>query len=69
MTVDGRGFSSAPAATTFKFGSVKSKSVSCESSTTCTVLAPAGAAGAVDVTATVNKALSATTPADRFTYE
>jgi alpha-tubulin suppressor-like RCC1 family protein len=69
VTVSGRGFAVGSTATTFKFGKTKSKSVSCVSDTTCTVLAPAHEAGSVDVTATVNKAAGlANSPADLFTY-
>jgi alpha-tubulin suppressor-like RCC1 family protein len=69
VTVTGNGFALGSAATAFKFGTVKAKSVSCTSSTTCVVAAPAHAAGAVDVNATVNKAASAiNAPGDVFTY-
>ena len=65
----GSGFALGSTATAFKFGSVKAKSVSCSSSTTCVVSAPAQGAGTVDVKATDNKAVSAVNaPADRFTY-
>ena len=69
VTVTGSGFAPGSTATTFKFGAVKAKSVSCTSSTTCVVSAPAQGAGAVDVVATVNGASSViNAPGDRFTY-
>jgi alpha-tubulin suppressor-like RCC1 family protein len=67
ITVTGAGF--VPGSTSFKFGSAPSKSVSCLSSTECTVIAPAHPAGTVDVIATVNKVSSLhNPPADQFTY-
>jgi alpha-tubulin suppressor-like RCC1 family protein len=69
VTVTGQGFALGSAATAFKFGTVKAKSVSCTSSTTCVVTAPPHAAGTVDVVATVNKAsTTVNAPADQFTY-
>jgi alpha-tubulin suppressor-like RCC1 family protein len=69
VTVSGSGFALGATATMFKFGKVKAQAVSCTTSTTCTMLAPAQAAGTVAVTATVNKASSpATSPGARFTY-
>ena len=59
----------APGATAFKFGKGKAAAVSCESTTSCTMKAPAGTAGTVNVTATVNKATSpVNAPADAYTY-
>jgi hypothetical protein len=68
VTVVGTGFSTAAKATTVKFGTAKAATVSCSSSTQCTVAAPAHAAATVDVTVTVNKVTSAKTTADRYTY-
>jgi alpha-tubulin suppressor-like RCC1 family protein len=69
VTVTGRGFAPGGTATSFKFGTVKAKSVSCTSSTTCVVTAPAHAAGTVDVIPTVDKVkASANAPADQFSY-
>jgi hypothetical protein len=69
VTVTGTGFALGTTATTFKFGSVKSKSVNCASSTGCTVIAPPHAAGTVDVKATVNAITSPKSSAtDQFTY-
>jgi len=69
VTVEGRGFALGASATIFKFGSRKSTSVNCTSTTTCTVISPAGAVGTVDVKATVNKVSSVkNAPADQFTY-
>jgi hypothetical protein len=68
VTVTGSGFLPGSSATIFKFGTTKAASVSCSSSTTCTVLTPAHAAGTVDVKATVNALASAKTVGDRFTF-
>jgi hypothetical protein len=68
VTVTGSGFALGSTATSFMFGKVKSKSVNCTSATSCTVSTPAGAAGTVDVKATVNKAISTVNPGDHFTY-
>jgi alpha-tubulin suppressor-like RCC1 family protein len=67
VTVTGSGFAGG---TVFKFGSAAAKSVVCTSSTSCTMLTPAHAAGKVAVKATVNKVTSPA-PAgagDHFTY-
>lgn len=69
VTVTGSGFAVGSTATTFKFGTTKAKSAQCESSTTCVVIAPAHAAGAVDVVPIVNKTPGAiNAPSDQFTY-
>ena len=69
VTVIGSGFVPGATLTTFEFGKTKAKAVSCASSTTCTVSAPAQGAGTVAVTATVNKASSPSDPpGDQFTY-
>jgi alpha-tubulin suppressor-like RCC1 family protein len=69
VTVTGSGFALGSSATSFKFGTVKAKAVSCTSTTTCQVTTPTHAAGTVDVVATANKAASApNAPADQFTY-
>jgi hypothetical protein len=68
VTVSGSSFAVAAGATSFKFGKVKATSVSCASSSVCTMTVPAQAAGTVNVVATVNKANSAINPGDTFTY-
>jgi alpha-tubulin suppressor-like RCC1 family protein len=69
VTVTGVGFATGETGTTISFGTTRGKSVNCASSTECTVLAPAHAAGTVDVTALVNKVTSLKDPpADQFTY-
>ena len=68
VTVTGTGFGVAAKATIFKFGKANGTSVNCTSTTQCTVVSPANAAGKVDVKATVNKAISPKSPADQFTY-
>ncbi len=69
VTVTGAGFALGATATTFKFGTRKATGVSCSSSTTCTMTSPSGAAGTINVTATVAKETSpANPPGDDFTY-
>jgi hypothetical protein len=69
VTVTGAGFAPGTTETKFSFGTTKAKSVSCASSTECTMLAPAHAAGTVEVLATVNKVSSLKQPpGDNFTY-
>jgi hypothetical protein len=68
LTVTGSGFALGSSATVFKFGKPKATSVNCTSSTECTVVAPAHAAGAVDVKATVNKLSSPKAAGDQYTY-
>jgi alpha-tubulin suppressor-like RCC1 family protein len=68
VTITGAGF--AVGATQFKFASANSKSVQCASSTSCTVLVPAGkVAGVVHVIATASKVKSSAGEGDRYTYE
>ncbi len=70
VTITGAGFAPGMGATAFKFGSKSATEVDCASETSCTVVAPANKAGAVDVTAAVGKAKSAKSPpGDQFTYE
>jgi hypothetical protein len=69
VTVTGAGFAPGTTGTKFTFGTTKATSVNCSSSTECTMLAPAHAAGTVEITATVNKVLSLKQPpGDNFTY-
>jgi hypothetical protein len=68
VTVTGAGFALGTTATTIKFGTVKSTSVNCVSETSCTAVAPAHAAGTVDVRATVSGLSSPKNAGDRFTY-
>jgi alpha-tubulin suppressor-like RCC1 family protein len=69
VTITGAGFALGTTATAFRFGITKATSVNCTSTTTCTAVAPAHAAGIVDVTATVSKIVSPKTPpGDQFTY-
>jgi alpha-tubulin suppressor-like RCC1 family protein len=69
VTVTGTGFALGSKATVFKFATSKATSVNCTSSTTCTMLSPAHAAGTVDIKATVNKTTSPVGAADKFTYQ
>jgi hypothetical protein len=68
LTVSGTGFALGETATIFRFGSTKATSVNCTSTTTCTIVSPAHAAGTVGVNATANKVSSAKVPAARFTF-
>jgi alpha-tubulin suppressor-like RCC1 family protein len=69
VIVKGTGFVPGTSGTKFSFGSTKSTSVSCASSTECTVLTPAHEAGTVEVVAIVNKVSSLKEPSgDDFTY-
>jgi hypothetical protein len=69
VIVNGSGFAVEAGATKFKFGKKAASTVSCASSTSCTMLAPAGTAGTVDVTAQVNGVKSPVAePGDEFTY-
>jgi alpha-tubulin suppressor-like RCC1 family protein len=69
VTVTGVGFIPGTTVTSFKFGKKKATAVECSSSTSCTMLAPAQAAGTVDIIATVGKLKSAANPAgDHFSY-
>ena len=70
VTVTGAGFAVGTGLTKIRFGKGTSKSVLCESSSTCTVLVPAAKAlGTVDVLAQANKAKSTAVEGDRYTYE
>ncbi len=68
VTVTGTGFALGSSATTFDFGKAKATSIECTSSTSCTMVAPAQAAGTVNVTAKVNNVKSPIAPGDEFTY-
>jgi hypothetical protein len=69
VTVTGSGFALGASATIFKFGTAKATGVNCTSSTACTVIASAHAAGTVEVKATVNKIASGKEPpGNQFTY-
>ena len=68
VTVTGSGFSVGSTGTSFKFATRKASTVNCVSSTSCTLITPAGVPGTVDVTALVNKTTSLTSPSDQFTY-
>jgi alpha-tubulin suppressor-like RCC1 family protein len=69
VTITGAGFATAPAATSFKFGTKKATGVKCSSSSTCTAIAPAHPVGTVAVIASVGKAASSSNPpGDQFSY-
>jgi hypothetical protein len=69
VNVVGVGFATGNTGTKFKFATTVSKSVSCATSTECTVLVPAHEAATVEVKAVVNQVMSLPNPqgAD-FTY-
>lgn len=69
VTVTGIGFATAAKQSKFRFGGAKVKTVSCTSSTTCTVITPKGSPSTVDVSVEVAKATSAPSAGDRYTYE
>jgi alpha-tubulin suppressor-like RCC1 family protein len=69
VAVKGVGFGPGTTATTIKFAKVGGSALNCASSTECVVTAPAGSAGKVDISATVNGATSALVPADKYIYE
>lgn len=69
VTVTGTGFLTGSGnATKFKLGKTKVKSVNCTSTTSCTIVVPAHAAGVLDLSATVAKETSAPGAGDQFTY-
>ncbi len=70
VTITGSGFAPGSSGTAFVFGRAGASSVSCSSSSACTVLSPPAAkAGAVDVRATVaGKKSVKVRSADAFTY-
>jgi alpha-tubulin suppressor-like RCC1 family protein len=69
VTVTGVGFAPGTTGTKFKFGTTTAKSVTCASSTECTVIAPAHEAATVEVKALVNKVTSLKNPTgDDFSY-
>src|SRR5208337_838630 len=66
VTVTGTGFTGA---TSVKFGTTAATSYTVVSATSITAVSPAGSAGTVDVTVTTPGGISATSPADEFTYD
>jgi alpha-tubulin suppressor-like RCC1 family protein len=68
VTITGGGFIPGRTGTSFEFGSTKSTSVNCSSTSTCVVVAPAHVAGVTQVVAFVGGVGSAETTASKFTY-
>jgi alpha-tubulin suppressor-like RCC1 family protein len=69
VVVSGAGFAVGTGLTAFKFGAGKATSVKCPSTTECSMIAPAHAAGVVDLKATANGASSTkNAPADQYSY-
>ena len=66
VTITGTGFTGA---TSVKFGSTPATSFAVTSDTSITAASPAESAGTVDVTVTTPGGTSATSPADRYTYQ
>jgi PKD domain/IPT/TIG domain len=69
VTVTGSGFALGTTGTTFRFGATKGTSVSCTSSSQCTVRSPAHVAGTVEVRAVVNAISSGVESTNKFVYE
>ncbi|TMD38136.1 MAG: hypothetical protein E6I88_14615, partial [Chloroflexi bacterium] len=67
VAITGTNFSTAPGATSVRFGAASATAVSCASSTSCKVTSPSGV-GSVDVTATVAGQTSPTSTGDLFGY-
>ncbi len=67
VKVAGSGFSTAAGATAITFGGVPAEAVGCDTTTSCTAVAPAGT-GAAPVRVTVAGLESADGPNDQFTY-
>jgi hypothetical protein len=69
VTVKGSDFVAGTTVTKFSFGGRRATSVNCGSTSECTVVTPAHAAGTVDVRAIVNKLSSLRNrPGDQFAY-
>ncbi len=68
VTITGTGFAVGTTGTKIKFAGTPATSVDCASITTCTVVAPARGPGLVDVRASIDKRVTATSPADHFDY-
>ena len=68
VTLTGSGFSTAAGATAVDFGTTAASGVTCSSTTSCTAVEPAGAPGAVNITATVGGLTSAAGPLNAFTF-
>jgi hypothetical protein len=68
VTVAGSGFAIGDADTTFKFGKAYATDIACANTGECTMVAPAGKAGTIDVIAAVGKLKSKKTAADHYTY-
>ena len=66
VTITGTGFVTGA---TVDFGLTGATSVTVVSGTSITAVSPAGSAGTVDVTVTTPGGISATSPADEFTYD
>jgi hypothetical protein len=67
VTISGSNFS-ATAGVTVTFGGTPATGITCSTTSTCTAISPAHAAGLVDVVITVGGQSSAITNADKFTY-
>jgi hypothetical protein len=67
VTITGTNFDTTAGNSVVHFGVNPATAVSCASATTCTATSPAGT-GTVDVTVSVGSQVSATGPADQFTY-
>ncbi|MDX6618330.1 MAG: hypothetical protein QOK36_716, partial [Gaiellales bacterium] len=68
VTVSGTGFAPGTGETTFAFGAPQATSVSCSSTTSCSVVTPAHKATTVDLKATVGAFTSKRVTEDQFTF-
>jgi len=67
VKIAGKGF--VVGSTTVKFGSTAATTVICSSATLCTATSPSGTAGTVNVKVTTRHGTSATSAADKFSYD
>lgn len=68
VTITGAGFAVGKSATSLDFGSAKAVGVTCSSTTTCTAVAPAHAAGKVVLVGSVDGISSPHSAAAKYTY-
>ncbi|HEY2214572.1 MAG TPA: IPT/TIG domain-containing protein [Acidimicrobiales bacterium] len=68
VLLSGTGFSTAPGGTVVDFGATPSPSVTCQSSSYCTAVSPAGGPGTVAITASVQGIASPASDGIDFTY-
>ena len=69
VTLTGFGFAPGTTGTVVRFGAARSQSVNCVSASLCTALAPAHAAGTLEVQALVGGTISVKSAGAKYTYE